>query len=174
MIGGSLNRSIGEGTGWVECAFVSTGIFSDNSDEETYWSLSTGYDRSWLNAVLYGFLEYHFSSPGTDDPDDYPDIVTESAFQNGGIYLLGKHYLSPGARWEETPLLNFTCQELVNLTDGAAYLSLTSEYSIAQNTVINAGLSRGLGSIPDDTAGDTGSEFGTWPGYYSLSAGYYF
>ena len=174
MIGGSLNRSLGGGTGWVECAFVSTGLFSDNPGEDTYWSLSTGYDRSWLNAALYGFLEYHFSSPGTDDPVSYPGILAGSAFQSGGIYLLGKHYLSPGASWSVTPLLNFTCQALVNLTDGSAFLSATSEYSTSQNTVINAGLSRGLGSIPNDTAGDSGSEFGAWPRYYSLSVGYYF
>ena len=174
MIGGSLNRSIGDGTGWVECAFVSTGFFSDIRNEETYWSLSTGYDRSWLNAALYGFLEYHFSSPGTDDPDNYPEIRAGNAFQSGGIYLLGKHYLSPGASWTITPLLSCTGQALINLTDASAYLSITSEYSISQNAVMNAGLSRGLGSVPDDTAGDAGSEFGTWPGYYSLSAGYYF
>ncbi len=174
MAGGSLNRSIGDGTGWVECAFVSTGFFTDNSNEDTYWSLSAGYDRSWLNASLYGFLEYHFSSPGTDDPDKYPDVLEGSAFGNGGIYLLGKHYLSPGASWPVTPLLSFTGQALVNLTDASAYLSITSEYSLSQNTVINAGLSRGLGSIADDTAGDAGSEFGNWPGYYFLSAGYYF
>ncbi|NOQ22177.1 MAG: hypothetical protein GQ565_05965 [Candidatus Aegiribacteria sp.] len=174
MVGGSLNRSIGEGTGWVECAFVSTGFFSNNCNEETCWSLSTGYDRSWMNAALYGFLEYHFSSPGTDDPEYYPDILAGSACRNGGIYLLGKHYLSPGTSWAVTPLLNFTGQALVNLTDGSACLSITSEYSISQNTVINAGISRGLGSISNDPAGDAGSEFGTWPGYYFLSAGYYF
>ena len=174
MIGGSLNRSIGNGTGWVECAFVSTEFFSKKSNEGTFWSLSTGYDRSWLNAALYGFLEYHFSSSGTDDPDNYPDVQAGSAFQNGGIYLLGKHYLSPGTSWTVTPLLNFTGQALINLTDGSAYLSIASEYSISQNTVINAGLSGGLGSISDDTTGDQGSEFGTWPEYYSLSAGYYF
>jgi len=174
MVGGSLNRSIGDGTGWVECAFVSTGFFSENSDEGTCFSLSTGYDRSWLNAALYGFLEYHFSSPGADDPDNYPDVLEGSAFQSGGIYLLGKHYLSPGASWSATPLLGFTGQALINLTDGSAFFSITSEYSITQNTVINVGLSRGLGSISNDTTGDPGSEFGTWPGYYSLSAGYYF
>lgn len=174
MIGGSLNRSIGKGTGWVECALVSTCFFSGNCNEETYWSLSAGYDRSWFNAALYGFLEYHFSSPGTDDPEIYPYILAGSACRDGGIYLLGKHYLSPGTSWTVTPLLNFTGQTLVNLTDGSAYLSITSEYSISQNTVINAGISRGLGRVLDDPTGDSGSEFGTWPGYCFLSAGYYF
>lgn len=174
MIGGSLNRSVGEGTGWVECAFVSTGFFSSDRSEETYWSLSAGYDRSWLNAALYGFLEYHFNSPGVDDPEDYPDILSSSACRNGGIYLLGKHYLSPGTNWTVTPLLNFTGQALVNLTDVSAYLSMNGEYSISQNTVIKAGMARGLGRTSSDPAGDADSEFGTWPGYYFLSAGYYF
>ena len=174
MVGGTLNRSIGNGTGWVECAFVSTEFFSDNSAEEIYWSLSTGYDRSWFNAALYGFLEYHFSSPGTDDPEYYPDILAGSACQNGGIYLLGKHYLSPGTSWTVTPLLNFTGQALINLTDESANLTITSEYSISQNTVLNGGISRGLGRVSNDAAGDAGSEFGTLPGYYFFSAGYYF
>ncbi|MEN8208568.1 MAG: hypothetical protein ABFR50_04875, partial [Candidatus Fermentibacteria bacterium] len=174
MLGGSLNRSIGGGTGWAECAYISTDFFCDNSNEDSYWSLSTGYDRSWLNAALYGFVEYHFSSPGTADPYNYPDILTGSAYQTGGIYLLGRHYLSPGVRWAATPLLNFAGQTLFNLTDESAHLSISSEYNISQNTVINAGLSRGLGSISNATTGDPGSEFGTWPGYYFLSAAYYF
>ncbi len=174
MIGGSLNRSIGDGTGWMECALVSTGFFSRSRNEETFWSLSAGYDRSWLNAALYGFLEYHFSSSGTDNPEDYTCIIADSARMTGGVYLLGKHYLSPGTRWSVTPLLYFTGQALLNLTDGSANLSITSEYSISQNSVINAGISRGLGRIPNNTEGDAGSEFGMWPGYYFLSAGYYF
>ncbi len=174
MVGASLNRSIGQGTGWVECAYVSTGFFSGNGIEETFWSLSTGYERSWLNASLYGFLEYHFSSPGTDDPADYPVILNSGAFTTGGIYLLGKHYISPGINWAATPLLNFSGQTLLNLSDMSAYLSLSSEYSMSQNTVLNAGVSRGLGENPDEPAGNKRSEFGSWPGYYFISAGYYF
>lgn len=176
MIGGSLNRSLCGGTGWMECAVVSTNVFShkETEDEDTFWSLSAGYDRSWFNAALYGFLEYHFSSPGSDDSADYADLISSPAWTNGGIYLLGEHYLSPGINWAVTPLLDFTGQTLVNVTDGSVYLSMTGEYNVLQNTVMNAGVSRGLGRTSDNPAVNTISEFGSWPGYYFLSAGYYF
>lgn len=176
MVGGSLNRTLGGGTGWMECAIVSTNFFSHNETEgeNTFFSLSAGYDRSWFNAVLYGFLEYHFNSSGSDDSADYIDIITNPAWTNGGIYLLGKHYLSPGISWTVTPLLGFTGQILVNLTDGSAYLSMTGEYDVLQNTVMNAGVSTGLGRTSENPAVNIRSEFGSWPGYYFLSVGYYF
>lgn len=175
MIGGSLNRSIGGGTGWMEYAIVSTNFFSYNEteDENSFWSLSTGYDGSWLNATLYGYLEYHFNSPGSDDAADYTDIINSPAWTNGGVYLLGKHYLCPGFIWSLNPLLNLNASALVNLTDPSAYIFLSGEYSVREDIVLNLGYCRGQGKEPDQS-GIPRSEFGSWPGVCFISSGYYF
>jgi len=175
MIGGSLNRTIGQGTGWLELAVVSTNCFSavKGAVEVTFWSFSTGYDRSWLNASLYGYLEYHFNSPGTDDPGEYSQLVTEPAWTKGGIYLLGRHYLCPGLSWSINPLLQINASALANLTDPSAYIYLSGEYSVLEDITLNLNCSMKMGK----EAGQDGipeSEFGSWPDEFSISAGYYF
>jgi hypothetical protein len=176
MIGGSLDRSLEGGTGWMECAIVSTNVFShsETEDEDTFWSISTGYDRSWFNAILYGYLEYHFNSTGSDDAADYTDIIKSRAWTKGGIYLLGKHYLCPGINWILNPLLNLDASALVNLTDPSAYISLSGEYSVREDIVLKLGYSQGAGKEPLYFDTSPLSEFGSWPGVCFISSGYYF
>ena len=177
MLGGSLNRAIGGATGWLELAVVSTAVFAGDApgdDKETFWSASAGTDRSWFNASLYGYLEYHFNSPGANDTEDYDDAITTPAYTTGGIYLLGKHYLSPGITWTPMPLLNISGQSLINLTDPSAYVTLMGEYSITENITLNIGISRGVGESPGSETGGLRSEFGSWPGTYFTSAAYFF
>jgi len=177
MLGGSLNRALGGATGWLELAAISTALFSvDAPDEEkeSFWSASAGMDRSWFNASVYGCIEYHFNSPGADDPEDYDATMNSPAYTSGGIYLLGRHYISPCITWTLSPLLNISGQALVNLTGPSAYLSLSGEYSITENITLNAGMNRGLGELPDSETGNLRSEFGSWPGTFFTSAGYYF
>lgn len=177
MLGGSLNRAIGEATGWLELAFVSTAVFcgdAPDEEKEVFWSASAGMDRSWFNASLYGYLEYHFNSPGADDSEDYDAAIATPAYTAGSIYLLGRHYLSPGITWTPMPLLNISGQALINLTDPSAYVTLMGEYSITENITLNAGTSRGMGESCDSETGELRSEFGFWPGTYFTSAGYYF
>lgn len=173
MAGGSLNITAAGGTAWLETALVSPGRFTGQGAGETYWNLSTGYDRSWLNATLYGFLEYHFSSPGTDDASGYDEVLSGEAVALGGVYLLGRHYVCPGLRWNPAPLWTLSASSLVNVTDPSAYVSVSGEYSAGQNTVIDLGLNMPLGS--SSTLGtDIGSEFGNWPELIHARMGYYF
>ncbi|MCD4847615.1 MAG: hypothetical protein K8R76_05450 [Candidatus Aegiribacteria sp.] len=177
MLGGSLNRAIGGAIGWLELAVVSTSVFSGDAhaeEKETFWSASAGMDRSWFNASLYGYLEYHFNSPGTNDPENYDVTISTPAYTAGGIYLLGRHYLSPGMTWTPMPLLNISGQALINLTDPSAYVTLVGEYSITENITLNAGISRGAGKSSGSETGEFRSEFGSWPGRYFTSAACYF
>ena len=177
MLGGSLNRTIGGATGWLELAVVSTAVFAVNppdEEKETFWSASAGMDRSWFNALLYGYLEYHFNSPGTNNSEDYDAVTTTPAYTAGGIYLLGRHYLSPGMTWTPMPLLNLSGQALINLTDPSAYVTLMAEYGITENITLNAGISRGAGESSSSEAGELRSEFGSWPGKYFTYAACYF
>ncbi len=177
ILGGSLNRALGGATGWFELAVVSTAIFCENApdeNKETFWSASAGMDRSWFNAALYGYLEYHFNSPGANSSEDYNVTINAPAYTAGNIYLMGRHYLSPGMTWTPMPLLNISGQALINLTDPSAYLTLMVEYNISENITLNGGISRGAGKSSSSETGDLLSEFGSWPGKYFTSAAYYF
>jgi hypothetical protein len=173
LIGGSLNRTIGGGTGWVEAAVVEPGRFREDMQEDPYLSLSLGYDRSWFGASLYGYLEYHFSSPGSDEADDYAEVQTGAPFLVSGVYLLGRHYICPGITWNPAPLWTLSSSALASITDGSCYLSLSGEYGIGQNTAFQGGGNLGLGKEPARD-GTLESEFGSWPDLLYLRVAYYF
>lgn len=173
MAGGSLNRTVGRGTGWVETAVVWPGRFSDEGGGDTYWSLSAGYDRSWFGAALYGYLEYHFSSPGAESPEEYQSVLSGPSSSRGGVYLAGRHYLCPGLSWNPGALWTASGGAMVNLADPSAYLSLSCEYSAGQNMVLQWGANFGAGRGPD-SMGNLRSEFGEWPDLAYARLGYYF
>lgn len=173
IAGGSLNRTMGGGTGWIESSVVDPGHFQESTEGDAYWSLSAGYDRSWFNASLYGYIEYHFSSPGTDDPSDYADAAENPVISSGAVYLLGRHHLCPGLSWTPAPLWTFSTAAMVNMADPSSYLSLSGEYGIGQNTILQCGASLGLGS-GYGTDGVPVSEFGSWPDLLYARAAYYF
>ena len=174
IFGGSVNRAIGGATGWIEAAAVSTDALSEGSAERgTSWSLSAGWERSWFQATLSAYIEYHFNSAGTSDPDKYLEIRTTLPYTEGDLYLLGKHYLAPGASFLVTPLLRMDIGALVNPADPSAYLSLEASYGITEDMTLSAGIRRGIGRGSGDN-GEPRSEFGDWPGAVHLSAAWYF
>lgn len=174
LLGGSINRTLGRGTGWLEAAFTRTGALSDSSSAgESFWSVSAGWDRSWFSSLLYAYLEYHFSSAGANGVPGYSSVLQSPALNGGGIYLLGKQYICPGISWNPHPLVTAKTGALISLTDGSAFISVSGEYSAGDNSLLEAGIYRGLGEGPDEN-GLPGSEFGSWPGEVFLRYGYYF
>ena len=174
IFGGSMNRAIGGATGWIEAAAVSTDALAEGSTERvTSWSLSAGWERSWFQATLSAYIEYHFNSAGTSDPGEYLEIQTTPPYTEGDVYLLGKHYLAPGASLLVTPLLRMDMGALVNPADPSAYLSLEASYGITEDMTLSAGIRRGVGRGSGDN-GEPRSEFGDWPGAVHLSAAWYF
>ncbi len=172
MLGGSLNRTLAGGTCWLEAAMVDPGYFVEGLEEDSYWRLSAGFDRSWFSSALYGYLEYHFSSAGSDSVSGYPDVTAGPAVERGGVYLLGRHYLCPGVIWNPAPLWSFCSSALVNVCDHSAYLSAAGEYSTGQNTVLQFGLNLGLGEAPGE-GGNIRSEFGSWPCQFYARVAHY-
>ncbi|MBN2586679.1 MAG: hypothetical protein JXR55_05255, partial [Candidatus Fermentibacteraceae bacterium] len=122
LLGGSLNRTLGGGTGWIEAAVTDPGHFLEGVDENPYICLSAGFDRSWFQATLYGYLEYHYSSPGAAGTADYEEVSGSAAVAGGGVYLLGRHYICPGLSWNPAPLWNVSASSLVNLMDCSGYV----------------------------------------------------
>jgi len=172
LLGLDLARSIcGAGT-WLEAAQVLSDAANDYRPEENYFRLSIGTDYSFTSR-LYAFIEYHFNGAGTDNPVDYLNAATETAFTEGAVYLLARHYIAPGLSFEITPLLVFGSQLLLNMEDGSALLSPSLEWSVSQN--IYAGLSAfiGLGKESDDPDRPN-NEFGLYTDTYFASLSFYY
>jgi hypothetical protein len=162
LLGLDLARAIGQAGGWLEAAYVIPDLAGDGELwTNDYVRLSLGLDYNFSDG-LYGYLEYHFNSPGAADARDYRQAESGPAYVEGGDYLLGRHYLSLGATYSITPLLPASAELLMNLNDFSAALSMSLEYNVGENTYIGGGCTLGLGRNPR-SSGEYRSEFGAYP-----------
>jgi hypothetical protein len=104
-----------------------------------------------------GFLEYYYNGYGQSDGDysaaglaDNPELLKRLA--RGELFNLGRHYLGTSVTVEATPLLNFTPNVFINLTDPSALAQLVLAYDWKQDIQLLAAL-----NIP---IGPNGSEYG--------------
>lgn len=181
MLGIDLARDIGGTTCWIEGAQTFAGTFGDPMPEEDYFRLSLGVQCRLVGDLL-ATLEYHYSSAGTRDPEAYltntlgaDGVSTATAFADGGVYLLGKHYLCPSLAYEFTPLLTGSLSALINLTDGSTYLGGRFSYSLSDDQLLELGFFHPLGQ-PGDTQDFLipETEFGLYPATVYLGFRCYF
>ena len=104
-----------------------------------------------------GFLEYYYNGFGQSDGDysaaglaANPELLKR--LNRGELFNLGRHYLGASLTVEWTPLLNFTPNVFVNLTDPSALTQLVLTYDWKQDIQLLAAL-----NIP---IGPGGSEYG--------------
>lgn len=182
LTGFDLSRSIGGAGFWLEGGYVFVDVLKsdDRNSEEDYFRGSTGLDYS-LRDGTYLFAEYHFNQAGASEPDNYLSRFEKTAYTEGSVYLLGKHYLAPGVSCQLTPLIVLNGEALVNLTDPSAFLMPQVEYNIAEDIYLSAGVYLGLGKKPEYLASYVygpflrlRSEFGGYPDFYFTSFRVYF
>lgn len=181
LIGFNLARAVGGAGAWCETALVFPQIFEDDPliQEDRYFRLSAGLDYN-LTSRLYGFAEYHFSSAGSDQPRSYFNLFSTSAFQDGSVYLMGKHYIGIGATYQITPLIPGTVLILFNAGDQSLTLAPQLEYNIAPDIYLSGGCYLGLGSEPEQAFSGQPetlvltSEFGSYPDMVFSSFRIYF
>jgi len=168
LLGIDLARSIGGAGAWLEAAQT----LAKEASEEDYFRLSAGADYSFTEG-LYTYIEYHYSGAGTGSPENYFDAITETAFTDGAVYLLGRHYIAPGLTYEITPLLIINTQALVNMEDWSALGSTVFEYNVAEDVYVDAGVYVGLGDESADLTRPE-NEFGLYPDVYYAAVNVYF
>ncbi len=178
LVGFDVARSLGGAGIWVEAAQVYAGALAENRrlPNQDYFRLSAGSDYT-LRDGTYLFAEYHYSQAGGRSPSKYLERLGTTAYRQGAVYLLGRHYLSGGLSRDLTPLLKLNAEALVNLTDGSLYAVPTLEYSLSQNVYLSGGVYLGIGAGPKtvpDRPAPIESEFGSYPDLYYLSVRYYF
>ncbi len=170
LLGIDLARSVGGAGSWLEAAFVRA-----NRSGEDYFRISGGLDYRFSNGI-YGFFEYHFNGAGASQAGAYLRLPGETAFTEGGVYLMGRHYAAPGFTYQATPLLTLSMQVLANLRDGSAFFAPQAEYGFAEDVFAAAGAFYGAGRgariRPDGI--EPGSEFRLYPAIYFASLRVYF
>lgn len=146
LIGLDLARAIRGAGWWLETGYVfaDDDAYASDAGEGDYLRLSTGLDYS-LSPALYGLLEYHYSDAGSGSSGGYLQRAGRTPFVDGGVYLLGRHYLAPAATWQVTPLLVVTGQGLVNLQDRSSLVGPRLEYSFADEVFLELGAFVGIG-----------------------------
>ncbi len=171
LLGVNFARSVSEAGAWLEAAYVFANKLKQSgwSDPENYFRLSLGMDYN-LSSKIYGFLEYHYNGAGERDPAKYLSLLQQVAYRDGATYLLGKHYLTPGAIVQISPLWTLTTQGLFNLNDWSVYVGGDLEYNVAENVYLQIGAFLPLGNAPNiRLAPDNShvfqlnSEFGSYP-----------
>lgn len=158
---------------WGEAAYLFANATDGFEQDESYLRGSFGIDYylkfDTPNLEFYLFVEYHFNGAGkgsTDgDNDSLLKMKSEIARTDGGVYLLGQHYLMPGISYDITPLIKFTVQGIINLIDFSTLISPQIVYNIQENLYIDIGGSIPLGeesNIQYFTL-NLNSEFGLYP-----------
>jgi len=182
LIGLDLARALGGAGLWVEAAWVIPDAFRENrpEKEKSYGRISFGLDYS-PSSRIYGFIEYHFNSAGGGRPEDYITLLNTIPYQDGAVYLLGRHYLNFGTTVQLSPLVPFTGVVILNLNDGSAVLAPQLEYNIAENIYLAGGGYIGFGKRPEIILAPIDSrpllfhsEFGAYPDMIFASFRVYF
>lgn len=172
LAGVDLARAIGGASAWLEAAQVFANATDSYRPGENYLRFSIGADYSFTDKT-YGYIEYHYSGAGKGRSENYFTPLTETAFTEGAVYLLGRHYLAPGFTYEITPLFFFSGNALMNLNDISVLLSPVFEYNIAQDIYANLGAFIGLGDSSDNPLKPE-NEFGLYPDVYYAALNIYF
>jgi hypothetical protein len=162
MVGASLARSVGGASAWAESAYV----FDGESGGDDYARHSLGAEYK-LTDKIYAYAEYHHNGAGADGTEGYSTLDTKTAYTEGAVYLLGRHYLAPGLSMEVTPLTSLSASALVNLNDGSALASPAFSISLADDVTMRLGSFLTIGSSGD-------SEFGQYPNVFYAALNAYF
>jgi hypothetical protein len=144
----------------------------DYSFRERFVRAVAGVDYSFdLSRPVHVFSELHYNGFGSRDPEDYPRILQSARVsQHAELSALGQYYLGVGAVWELTDKLKASALALANLTDPSAHFSMSLEFLLTSESVLQIGGFLPAGRRPElvttgglPTGADLRSEFGMYP-----------
>ena len=172
LLGLDFARSVGNASAWLEMANVIPKYFNhgDNSYLHNYYRATVGVDYK-LTSSIYSYIEYHYNGAGVLDSKKYFLLQATTPYTEGGVSLLGVHYLIPGMTYEISSLWKLTEQLLLNAGDLSVFNNLSLEYNLAQDVFIDLGAYLPFGAKSQQIQK---SEFGIYPKLIYSSLRYYF
>lgn len=128
--------------------------YLEHGSTRTSVLMNLSHAGTWLGRNITRFAEYYHNGFG-ESGDGYTlsDLNTPLVLrlERGQQFVSGRDYVSLGANWEWTPLLQLLPTLIYNLQDHSSLLDLQLNRSLTDNTNLKAGLRLATGS--------TGSEF---------------
>ncbi len=175
LIGLDIARGIGGAGFWLETSYLFIDPLADVADTyENYLRGSIGIDYSF-GGETYTFIEYHFNGVNSAESQNLMKHLEHPAYERGGVYLLGNHYLAPGVSHQLTPLINLSGQMLLNLSDMSTWIAPQIAYNVAEDVHLSLGCFFSFGKPPlNDDPNRYQSEFGLYPNLFFSSFSIYF
>jgi hypothetical protein len=180
MLGFDLARGIGGAGFWFEAAYAWMLVFDGDptTSGPDYLRLSTGLDYNFPGD-LYGFVEYHFNGAGSNDPAAYFSSLGTLPYRDASVFLLGQHYIVPGAVYQISPLWSLTASVMLNIPDPSLLFSPIVEYNIAEDIYLQGGAYLAAGKPATLELGlppalEFNSEYGSYSDFYFFSFRFYF
>jgi hypothetical protein len=130
LVGAGLATALGDFGFWLEVASV--------TGDEDYIRASTGLDYAFTEHV-FAQVEYHHNGAGSSDAEDYLENLSTLPYQKGGVFLLGRDYLIPAVSAQLSPLWVLGLQAVINLSDSSAFVTLSTEFNVAENFYMDFG-----------------------------------
>lgn len=169
LIGGGLETALGNFGFWLEIASV--------NGPSDYQRGSVGLDYAFT-ANTFAMIEYHASTAGTTDTDQYLNHFESLSFTTGGVFLLGEHYIIASLSQTLSPLWQASVQTIMNLDDDSSFTMLSTNYNIAEDFYLDLGvyLFNGKGVKVNESQNQIllGSEYGANPDSAFVSIRFYF
>ena len=178
LVGLDLSRSVGPAGLNFGAAYVIAGALGDTPTvEKDYLRVSVDLDGN-VTSRFYLYGEYHYNSAGGKSPEQYASLFSTTAYRQGNVYLLGRHYLMAGGNYQVTPLNTVAWLILWNTGDRSFDFWPSWEYNLAANAYLQAGTNIGVGRAPNSWPTPAPlalrSEFGSYPRLFYVSLRYYF
>lgn len=140
LAGADLERSLGGAMLRAEAAQVWAGSFGERTPGDDFFRLTAGAEYNFnFSGGTDAWLEYHFNGAGTGRPASYPSLAARTAYTEGNVHLLGRHYLSGGAGLQLSALVTAGFSAMLNLGDGSFYAVPALEWNAAENLYLSAG-----------------------------------
>jgi hypothetical protein len=117
--------------------------------------MNLSYAGTFLDRNITSFVEYYHNGFGEAGSDySLADLNTDLLLRlrRGQLFVTGRDYVSAGATWEWTPLLQLLPTFILNLQDHSGLFDLQLSRSLGNDTNFKAGLRLAIGG--------RGSEFG--------------
>ncbi|MCB1647619.1 MAG: hypothetical protein KDI36_19310, partial [Pseudomonadales bacterium] len=172
LVGAGLETSLGDFGAWFELTHV--------EGQHNYARASAGVDYG-LTDNAFAMLEYHYNGAGTTDSRDYFSLLSTTAWQKGGVFLFGRHYLMPSLSVQLSPLLSSSLSLVWNLDDDSSYTSWGLDYNAREDLYLGVGYQFFHGDPPRSLNTNLpvginvpGSEYGASPDNFYVRLAWYF
>ena len=145
-------------------------------DDESVRRVRATVGADWISSSLVISLEYLHNGLGSNQPEQYANLLASVEYGRGETYYLGRHMLGTAASYRPSDRLTLSASSLVNMGDPSVALTPNATYDFGQNTRVSVGGLFSLGTVPQflGPVPQLKSEFGTCGDFLYTQVSVYF